>query len=69
MSVQVHAGTTFDFELAKPMFQTRIDNYTAPNRYAVVDNGQRFLINVPVDDDSASPMTVTLSPFDREIQR
>ncbi len=61
MSVNVRSGSTFDFDTPKVLFQTRIDNFSAPNRYVVADNGQRFLINVPVGHEIASPITVTMN--------
>jgi serine/threonine protein kinase/Tol biopolymer transport system component len=61
MSVIVRPGPTFDFDTPKALFQTRIDNFSAPNRYVVADNGQKFLINVPVGDDIATPITVSIN--------
>ncbi len=66
MSVPIRSGAAFDFGLAEPLFQTRIDNYTAPNRYVVVENGQKFLINMPVDEELINPITVSIYPFNRE---
>ena len=64
MSVEVRPGTSFDYGMAKPLFQTRIDTYTGPNRYVVDRSGQKFLINIPIDEQIARPITVTVHPFD-----
>jgi len=62
MSVEVRTGATFDFGSPKPLFQTRMDSYNAPNRYVVAENGLKFLINVPVGEEFANPVTVTIGP-------
>jgi len=62
MSVEIRSGTTFDFGTPKPLFQTRLDSYNAPNRYVVAENGRKFLINVPVGEEFANPVTVTIGP-------
>ncbi|HLF15175.1 MAG TPA: protein kinase [Bacteroidota bacterium] len=64
MAVEIRPGASFDYGLAKPLFQTRIDSYTAPNRYGVVENGKKFLLNIPVDEQIASPITVNMHPFE-----
>jgi len=61
MAVEVRAAATFDYGMAKPLFQTFIDNYNSPNRYAVTENGQKFLINIPVGDETANPITVSIN--------
>ena len=60
MAVEIRDGSTFDFEAPKPLFQTRMDNFDAPNRYVVADNGRKFLINVPVGEEFANPVRVTI---------
>ncbi len=62
MAVQIKAGLTFDVGLAQPLFLTRIDSYDSPNRYVVAENGQKFLINIPVGDEFANPITVIVNP-------
>jgi len=62
MAVETKTGVTFDFGLAKPLFLTRVDSYDAPNRYIVAGNGQKFLINIPIGDEFANPITVTINP-------
>ncbi len=61
MAVEIRSGATFDYGVAKPLFQTFIDNYAAPNRYAVTENGQKFLINIPIGDETANPITVSIN--------
>jgi serine/threonine protein kinase/Tol biopolymer transport system component len=63
MSVEVRPGPSFDYGMAKPLFQTRIDTYTGPNRYVVERGGQKFLINIPIDEQIARPVTVSIHPF------
>jgi serine/threonine protein kinase len=58
MAVEVQTGTTFKNGTPRQLFDTQIDNYDAPNRYAVAGNGQRFLINVPAGQESANPITI-----------
>ena len=62
MAVEVRGGSTFDAGTERVLFQTRIDNYSAPNRYAVGDNGKKFLINVPIGGEKVNPITVTITP-------
>jgi dipeptidyl aminopeptidase/acylaminoacyl peptidase len=62
MAVEVKTEPTFDVGLAQPLFLTRIDSHDSPNRYVVAGNGQKFLINVPVGDEFANPITVTINP-------
>jgi serine/threonine protein kinase/Tol biopolymer transport system component len=61
MSVDVQAGATFEVGVPKPLFDTRVENYTYSNRYAVSPDGQRFLINVPVGAQTSTPITVVLN--------
>ncbi len=62
MSVVINPGATFDFELAKPLFLTRVDSYDAPKRYVAAENGQKFLMNIPVGLEFANPISVTINP-------
>ena len=61
MSVEVKAGATFEAGISKPLFDTRIEGYTNNNRYAVSPDGQRFLINVPVEAQTSAPLIVVLN--------
>jgi hypothetical protein len=63
MAVPVNAGATFEAGVPKPLFQTIFVG--APTggfqHYAVSADGQRFLMNVPTGEGSASPITVILN--------
>jgi serine/threonine protein kinase/Tol biopolymer transport system component len=61
MSVEVKAGATFEVGVSKPLFDTRVESYTNDNRYAVSPDGQRFLMNVPVEAQTSTPITVVLN--------
>ena len=61
MAVDVKPGPTFEMGTPKPLFQTLIDRYAAPNRYVVSNDGQRFLVNSPVEEVSQTPITVVLN--------
>jgi hypothetical protein len=61
MAVDVNAGTTFETSAPKRLFATLVNNYTAPNRYVVTADGQRFLINSPVGETNQTPITVVLN--------
>ncbi len=47
--------------IPKPLFDTFVDSYDAPNRYAVSRDGKRFLVNSSADSDSTKPITVVLN--------
>jgi hypothetical protein len=58
MALSVHAaGGDFQFDPAHPLFQTRPipDSW---NLYDVSSDGQRFLLNLPLEWSSAAPITV-----------
>ena len=61
MAVGVAAGSNFDPGAPKPIFQTQVSGYAAPNRYVVTSDGQRFLVNSPVEEVSQTPITVILN--------
>jgi eukaryotic-like serine/threonine-protein kinase len=56
MAVMVRPGATFEAEAPRALFETTLP--TAPQRqtYAASHDGQRFLLNAPLD--VASPMTI-----------
>jgi Tol biopolymer transport system component len=60
MAVEVR-GDAGVFEVASPkaLFEVRLENMMRRSRYQVAANGQRFLINVPVQ--SSSPFTVVVN--------
>jgi len=61
MSVEVKTGATFEVGVPKPLFDTGVTSYIANKRYAVFPDGQRFLINVPVEAQTSAPITVVLN--------
>ena len=63
MGAPFNAGATFEAGVPKALFQTSfIGSPTGGfNHYAVTADGQRFLLNVPTGEGSASPITVVLN--------
>ncbi len=61
MAVEVKSGSTFETSAPKVLFQTQVDRYEAQNRYVVTGDGQRFLVNCPVEEVSQTPITVVLN--------
>jgi len=61
MSVEIKTGSTVEIGAPKPLFLTRVRSYDAPNRYVVMPDGQRFLINVPAGDSTAAPVNVIVN--------
>ena len=61
MAVDVKLGATFEMGTPKPLFQTRVTNFTSPNRYDVTADGQRFLVNSSVEENSRNPLVVILN--------
>jgi Tol biopolymer transport system component len=61
MAVDVKFGSTFETSAPKALFQTQVVRYEAPNRYVVIGDGQRFLVNSPVEEVSQTPITVVLN--------
>ena len=58
MSVNVHPkGTEFQFDEARLLFETRPIPHTW-NLYDVSRDGQRFLVNLPLEWSNSSPITV-----------
>ncbi len=54
-------GSTLEQGIPKPLFDTYVDIYNAPNRYAVSKDGKRFLINTSTEGDGSKPITVVLN--------
>lgn len=52
MAVDVRPQQKFEMDAPKPLFQTQVARYEAPNRYAVSRDGQRFLVNSAVEETS-----------------
>lgn len=61
MAVEVTLGSTFATGAPQPLFQTQVARYDAPNRYVVAGDGQRFLVNSPVEEINQTPITVVLN--------
>ena len=55
----VSVGTGADFEVGKPqaLFSTSLKNASGA-RYDVAPDGQRFLLNRPIGDESSPPITL-----------
>ncbi len=64
MAIEIGSGSKFEYGQPVPLFKTRIDDFGAPSRYVPVQNGQKFLINIPVDEELANPITVSVFPFE-----
>ena len=66
MAVPVRSATRLDVGDAVPLFEAHLLNgpSNAPgtrHQYDVARDGQRFLLNVPVEDAAASSITVVLN--------
>jgi len=56
MAVMVRSGATFEAEAPRALFETALPTSPQRQTYAVSRDGQRFLLNAPLD--VASPMTI-----------
>jgi dipeptidyl aminopeptidase/acylaminoacyl peptidase len=61
MAIPVQGGENFEAGIPRPLFEVGVDNFDAPNRYVVAENGQKFLVNVPVGDAGDYPVTITVN--------
>ena len=61
MAVDLTFGDTLVASSPKILFQTQVTRFDAPNRYVVTRDGQRFLVNSPVEQGSTTPITVVLN--------
>jgi hypothetical protein len=67
MAVEVKAGATVEAGSPRPLFALRaltgssLFSVQTPSSYAVSADGQRFLVNTPVEDAAALPMQVVLN--------
>ena len=59
MAVAVQTDSTLQAGQPQALFQTRF--FQPINPYTVSADGQRFLINTPLEEDNSSPMTVVLN--------
>ena len=59
MAVEVKTdGQIFQLGRPKPLFDVRLEMETRRSRYQVAANGQRFLVNVPLESTLSAPITV-----------
>ncbi len=61
MAVSVQLDGTFEQGQPNPLFLTQVSSFISPDRYDVSADGQRFLINSPVEETSGSPIDVILN--------
>jgi Tol biopolymer transport system component len=57
MSVAVKSDGAFEPEAAKPLFEARLRNDTS-REYDVSPDGQRFLLNTPIGEETTPPITL-----------
>jgi Tol biopolymer transport system component/predicted Ser/Thr protein kinase len=60
MAVTIKAGGTFEADAPRPLFETRLEVGDLRQTYAVSADGNRFLLNAPIET-SAPPLTVVLN--------
>jgi Tol biopolymer transport system component len=60
IAVTVKTGPTFEAEAPRVLFETTLPAVAPRQTYAVSADGQRFLLNAPVDTESP-PMTIVLN--------
>ncbi|MCA1649907.1 MAG: hypothetical protein LC753_06335 [Acidobacteria bacterium] len=54
--------SSFEANPPRPLFETAVpDLENARNRYAVSSDGQRFLINTVLGDETTRPITIVLN--------
>jgi WD40-like Beta Propeller Repeat len=58
MTVATKLGSGFEYESAKPLFDTLLLGQNPPGGYASAANGQRFLMQIPDRSAGAVPFTV-----------
>jgi len=62
MAVSVKKQPAFEAGIPAPLFDVRVSGLTdVRTHYAVSADGQRFLVNTPTEDRSASPITVVVN--------
>lgn len=62
MAVEVKTDSTFEVGVSKALFDLRTEAGVGSRRpYAVASDGQRFLVNMPVEEASPTPITVVLN--------
>ena len=53
MVVTIKTGATFNTDAPRPLFETTLDGGALRQTYSVSSDGQRFLLNTPVDTASS----------------
>ena len=61
IAVSVKLEGFVEIGASTPLFQTEVSNFTNTNRYDVTADGQRFLINAPVQSSREAPFNVILN--------
>ena len=61
MAVDVNVGSLLETSTPRALFPTQVSSYSAPSRYVVTADGQRFLINAPARELSQTPITVLMN--------
>jgi eukaryotic-like serine/threonine-protein kinase len=61
MVVNVTLGSSFQMGTPTALFQTRVFRFNSPNRYAVSNDGHRFLVNSSGEEVNQTPFTVVLN--------
>src|SRR5262245_8015253 len=64
MAVNLKEGPTFDADVARPLFQTRMRPHISSEdlySYDVSPDGQRFLLNTEIGEVTSPPLTVVLN--------
>jgi hypothetical protein len=60
MAVEVKGGSTFEASAPRVLFETHVLERFGSN-YAVMADGQRFLINSGVEEAASAPITVVVN--------
>jgi hypothetical protein len=67
MAVDVKLSSTFEYGTPRSLFQTRavvtplVFTVSTPSSYTVTADGQRFLVNAPVEETAPTPIQVVLN--------
>jgi hypothetical protein len=61
MAVAVKLDGSFEIGASTPLFQTQVSGFNNSNRYDVTADGQRFLVNSPVETGKETPFNVILN--------
>lgn len=60
MAVTLKTGASFEPDIPQTLFETVLDTAELRQTYSVAADGQRFLLNSPVDS-ATPPMTIVLN--------